>query len=178
MDVNQILGLVSRWLHIVPVIILVGGTIFMRLSLVPAANETGASADFREAIRKRWARIVGPCILFLLVTGLYNAVTKLTGYELPGLYGILVVVKLAIGIVIFFLVSRLSGRSEKAKTFRESETKWLNIICGLMLALVLVAGYMKSLAAGAPKKNRTKVEEPVVTMVGVSELSSFSATLR
>lgn len=170
MDVNQILGLVSRWLHVIPVIILVGGTIFMRLSLVPAASETGASAELRESIRKRWAKIVGPCILFLLVTGLYNAVTKIMAYELSPVYHSLVVVKLVVGMVIFFLVSLLSGRSEKAQKFRESEMKWLNIICALMLVLVLLAGYMKSLATDAPKKDRSKENEPAVTVVISNEL--------
>ena len=126
----------------------------MRISLVPAAKEAGASAELREAIRKRWAKIVGPCILFLLVTGLYNAVTKMTAFELPSMYGMLVVVKLAVGLVIFFLVALLNGRSAKAQKFRQSETKWLNIICVLMLILVLVAGYMKALAAGAPAKQK------------------------
>ena len=152
MDPNQILGLLSRWFHIIPVIILVGGTVFMRISLIPAANQTGASAEMREAVRKRWARLVMLSILLLLVTGLYNAVTKLTGYEVPKIYGLLVVVKLAVGFVIFFLSALLSGRSDKAVKFREQETKWLNILCLLMLTLVLVAGYMKFVSADVPKK--------------------------
>ena len=123
MDANQVIGLLSRWFHIIPVIILVGGTLFMRLSLVPAANQTDASAELREAIRKRWAKLVMLSILFLLVTGLYNAVTKMRGYEVPPVYGILFLVKLVVGFVVFILSARLSGRSEKAAKFREQETK-------------------------------------------------------
>ena len=154
MDANQILGLLSRWFHIIPVIILVGGTFFMRLSLVPAANQTDASAELREAIRKRWAKLVMLSILFLLITGLYNAWMKIKGYEVPSIYGILVVVKLAVGMVIFFLSARLTGHSEKAAKFREKETMWLNLLCVLMLALVLVAGYMKFCSTDVPKKIR------------------------
>ena len=33
--------------------------------------------------------------------------------------------------------------------------KWLNILCAIMLVLILVAGYMKLLATGAPVKDRT-----------------------
>ena len=162
---DQILGLASRWLHVIPVIVLVGGTIFMRISLVPAANQTNASAELREAVRKRWAKLVMLSILLLLVTGLYNAVTKLTGYEVPKLYGILVMVKLAIGFVIFFLSARLTGRSDKAAKFREQETMWLNLLCVLMLALVLVAGYMKSLSADVPKKIRTENVEATAMLL-------------
>ncbi len=154
MDLNQILALVSRWFHILPVIVLVGGTIFMRLSLVPASTEYPASAELSEAIRKRWAKLVMVSILFLLITGLYNSVTKIMALELPPAYHMLVAVKLGLGLVVFFLASLLSGRSAKAQKFREQETKWLNILCLLMLALVLAAGYMKSLATDAPRKEK------------------------
>ena len=166
MDANQILGLLSRWFHIIPVIILVGGTVFMRLTLVPAANQTSASAELREAVRKRWAKLVMLSILFLLVTGLYNAVTKMMGYQVDPIYGILFLVKLVVGFVVFVLSARLAGRSEKAAKFREQETKWLNVLCVLMLALVLIAGYMKFVSADAPKKDRAeKVETPALLSV-------------
>lgn len=152
MDPSQILGLLSRWFHILPVIVLVGGTVFMRLSFVPAAEEQSASTELREAMRRRWAKWVGISVLFILVTGLYNAVTKIMGYELSPVYHTLVMVKLGLGFVVFFLASLLSGRSAKAQKLRESELKWLNILCATMLILVLVAGYMKLVAADAPKK--------------------------
>ena len=175
MDANQVIGLLSRWFHIIPVIILVGGTLFMRLSLVPAASQTGASAELREAVRKRWAKLVMLSILFLLVTGLYNAVTKIMGYELHRLYHHLVMVKLVVGFIIFFLASRLAGRSEKAVKFREKETMWLNILCVLMLALVLVAGYMKSLATDVPKKIRNQEPEASAQLIkNQFELQSFA----
>ena len=155
MDASQLLGLLFRWLHIIPMAVLVGGTMFMRLSLVPAANEAQASAELREAMRKRWAKWVGISVLFLLISGLYNAVTKIMAFELPPTYHALVVVKLGLGFVVFFFASLLSGRSAKAQKIRQQEMKWLNILCGLMLVLILIAGYMKLLATGAPVKDRT-----------------------
>ena len=91
----------------------------------------------------------------LLVSGLYNAVTKIMAFELPPAYHMLVMVKLALGFVVFFIAALLSGRSEKAQKLREQEMKWLNILCASMLVLVLVAGYMKFLSDGAPVKDRT-----------------------
>ena len=155
MDTSQFLGLLFRWLHIIPMAVLVGGTIFMRLALVPASNENPEVAEFREAVRRRWAKWVGISVLFLLVSGLYNAVTKIMAFELPPTYHMLVMVKLVLGFVVFFIAARLSGRSEKAQKFREQEMKWLNILCAIMLVLILVAGYMKLLATGAPVKDRT-----------------------
>ena len=155
MDTSQLLGLLFRWLHIIPMAVLVGGTIFMRLALVPASNENPRAAEFREAIRRRWAKWVGISVLFLLVSGLYNAVTKIMAFDLPSTYHMLVMVKLALGFVVFFIAALLSGRSEKAQKLREQEMKWLNILCASMLVSVLVAGYMKFLSAGAPVKDRT-----------------------
>ena len=62
--------LLSRWVHILAVILLVVGTFFMRLSLVPAAIETKADDEIRESsramtsIRRRWAKWVGTAVLF------------------------------------------------------------------------------------------------------------------
>ena len=126
----------------------------MRLALVPASNENPRAAEFREAIRRRWAKWVGISVLFLLVSGLYNAVTKIMAFELPPTYHMLVMVKLALGFVVFFVAALLSGRSEKAQKFREQEMKWLNILCAIMLVLILVAGYMKFLSTGVPAKDR------------------------
>ena len=127
----------------------------MRFALVPASNETGGAAELRESIRRRWAKWVGISVLFLLVSGLYNAVTKIMAFDLPPTYHILVMVKLALGFVVFFVAALLSGRSENAQKLREQEMKWLNILCVIMLVLILVAGYMKFLGTGAPVKNRT-----------------------
>ena len=89
------------------------------------------------------------------MSGLYNAVTKIMAFELPPAYHMLVMVKLALGFVVFFIAALLSGRSEKAQKLREQEMKWLNILCAIMLILILVAGYMKFLATGATVKDRT-----------------------
>ena len=58
MEFEQIIALLFRWLHIIPAMIIVGGTLFLRLSVVPAAIEVGQADDFREAMRKRWAKLV------------------------------------------------------------------------------------------------------------------------
>ena len=73
MDLQEILGLVSRWLHIIPAIILVGGTLFMRYALVPAADESKATTELRESIRKRWSKLIMISVALLLLSGLYKS---------------------------------------------------------------------------------------------------------
>ena len=153
MDFPEIISLISRWLHIIPAIILVGGTLFLRFSLVPAAVESNPSHEFREAVRKRWARLVMLSILLLLLSGLYNAAQKAMNYELSMLYNVMLLLKIVVGLAVFYLLSVLSGRSDRAKRFRERELYWLNITCVLMIALVCIAGWMKT--SDQPKKDKS-----------------------
>lgn len=159
----EILPLLSRWCHVLAAITIFGGVVFLRMSFVPAAAETGASSELREAMRRRWARLVGPAILFILVSGLYNAVLKVKAYELDGVYLTFLMLKIVLGFVVFVLISRLFGRSEKAKKFRERELYWLNVICALLLAIVLMAGAMKM--DFNPAKDKAGDEVPAVTSV-------------
>ena len=64
MEISEILALVSRWLHIIPAILLTGGILFMRFALVPAVTESGDSAELRESIRGRWSKLVMISVLF------------------------------------------------------------------------------------------------------------------
>ena len=158
MEFSDILALVSRWLHIIPAIILVGGTLFMRFSLVPTADESNASAELRESIRRRWSKLVMISVLFLLISGLYNTAMKAIGFELSPLYNGLLGLKILLALAVFYLTAVLSGRSKTAQKFRERETHWLNILCALMIAIVLIAGYMKMSSAGFDPKEDSGAE--------------------
>jgi len=155
METQEIIGLISRWLHVIPATILVGGTLFMRFSLVPATSESEASAELRESVRKRWSKLIMISVLLLLVSGLYNAAMKAIGFELSMTYNILLLVKIVLGLAIFYLASVLAGRSQTAQKFRERETHWLNILCALMIAVVMIGSYMKMNSADFPKKVKT-----------------------
>ncbi len=155
MDLD-ILPLISRWLHVIPAIVLVGGTLFMRLALAPVASAAAdtESAELRESIRRKWAKWVMISVGLLLISGLYNVVVKAKGFHLTPVYNGLLLLKILLALAAFYLSAVLSGRSEKAVRFRQSETKWLNILCGIMLAIVLIAGYMKMGSASFEKKVR------------------------
>lgn len=158
MDGTTLLNLISRWLHIIPVIIMVGGTLFLRLALLPALA-TSENADLRDAmresVRKKWAKWIGISTLVILVTGLYNTYFKAVTYELSPLYNGLLLVKILLAFAVFFFAARLSGRSAKAVQMREREIHWTNILCVLMLTIVLIAGAMKIVSTGAPIKVRS-----------------------
>ena len=175
MDSKEIIGLISRWAHIIPVIILVGGTLFMRFSLVPAANETSASDELRESIRKRWSKLIMISVLLLLVSGLYNTAVKAMGFDLTPTYNGLLLVKIVLALAIFYLASVLGGRSATAKKFRERETYWLNILCALMLAVVMIAGYMKMSSGNFKPKVRDKADSATIDTAtpGLGEIAAY-----
>lgn len=158
MDGTTLVNLISRWLHVIPAIIMVGGTLFLRLALLPAfANSADAEArdQVRESVRKNWAKWIGISTLLLLVTGLYNAYFKAFTYELSPLYIGLMLAKILLAFAVFYLAARLSGRSAKAVQLREREIHWTNILCVLMLTIVLIAGAMKIESTGALNKVRS-----------------------
>ncbi len=173
MELQDILPLLSRWAHVIPAILLVGGTLFMRFVLIGPCLEHGASDNLRESIRKKWARLVMLSIFLLLVSGLYNAAIKAIGFQLSPLYLGLLTAKIVLGLIIFFLISVLTGRSDRAKKFREREELWLNIVCVLMVVLVAIAGFMKM--SPQPVKvrdeNASRISEPMLE--AESQLSVF-----
>ena len=171
MDTQEILALLSRWAHIIPAIILVGGALFMRYCLGPALIEQGDAGEaIRESVRRRWAKLVMVTTLLLLVSGLYNAYVKAVGFHLDGIYLGLLTVKILLALVVFFFAALLAGKSEKAKGMREKEMAWLHILCIAMLVLVLIAGHLK-MGEYEPKIKQEQQEQNAA-----NELSSDSVT--
>jgi len=158
MELTDIFAQLSRWAHIIAAIVLVGGTLFMRFALVPALSETAASDETREAIRKRWMKWVAGAALFLLISGFYNTILKAKGYHLAPIYNGLLGVKLLLAFGAFWLSATLAGRSDRAKRFRERETHWLTILTVIVLAIVLMAGFMKMDSTNYEKKVTAEAE--------------------
>src|ERR1700676_1743088 len=72
-------ALASRWLHILAAMAAVGGMMFMRFALLPAAATLADPhrAALQEAIRRRWSKVVMMSITMLLVSGLCSFITLL-----------------------------------------------------------------------------------------------------
>ena len=142
----NILHLILRWAHIFSAITLVGGLFFLHFVWLPGTKDLGneeREASFQK-LRTPWSKIVMICTLFLLVSGLANAVIGIKAYDFAqSIYGVLIVVKLLVAFVLFFFTARISGRSAKAVQFRENLPKWLTVTTALSMLLVGTAGYMK-----------------------------------
>ncbi len=126
-----VIQLVSRVLHILSAVILVGGLFYIRTILSPA----GAEACFAGR-RGVWAKWVGIATLLLLVTGFYNFFIIIGeskaegGVKLPSTYHMLFGVKFLLAMMVMFIAAILAGKTEAAARLaraagrRDDEAGW------------------------------------------------------
>ncbi|HUG91655.1 MAG TPA: hypothetical protein VML55_12515 [Planctomycetaceae bacterium] len=149
------LQILSRWVHVGTAIVILGGSVFMRFVLMPAAQplpETEHNA-LRERLLGRWKLFVHIGVLLFLVTGFYNylavSVPRLADdpqlADKKGLYHGLMGVKIILSVAVFFLAEALVGRSAALEGFRRDRRKWLGVTVLLAALVVAIAGALKVL---------------------------------
>ena len=149
------LGVLFRWMHMLAAIAAVGGTIFIRLALMPSVSVLGDEArkTLHEAVRSRWSKVVMAAIAFLLLSGGYNIIATATHYELPAYYMPLFAIKFLIALGIFFIASALVGRAPALAPIRQSARFWLTLNMILAIVLVCISGVLR-MAPKQPKSAR------------------------
>jgi uncharacterized membrane protein len=149
-------ALIFRWMHILAAAAAVGGTIFMRLALLPAAVSTlpdDQHRSLREAVRSRWAPVVMAAVAFLLISGFYNYLVYSTKLDIPrpyrGIYHGLFGVKFILAFIVFFLASALVGRSPAMDRFRQQAKLWQSVNLTLVVIIVLISGVLRTISGAA-----------------------------
>lgn len=164
----EYLSLLFRWLHIVPALIMFGGAFFVRFCLIDSQSNEASLLDRQDGVRRRWMKWVMIATLALLVSGLYNAGMKEMAYKADMLYRGLLMVKILLALVVFYLAAVMAGRSQRAIALRQREAHWLNVLLVLMLLIVMIGGYMRLHSQDWPKKIRE------LGSVGVQSFNSNS----
>ncbi len=144
-NASYFIGVVSRVLHIVSAVILLGGVFYLRTVLAPA----GAEACFAGR-RGVWAKWVGMTSGFLLLSGFYNfyvaiMTAKEAGEKLPSSYHMLFGIKFLLALGLMFLAAIVAGKTDAAERFRQQIGKWLNIAWALGLSIVVIGAILRSL---------------------------------
>ena len=146
------LGLASRVLHILAAMTAVGGAVYVRFALAPAAEQLpeDAHAQLKESVRGRWSRVVMLCIALLLLSGIYNFFAtnnlfKTATGETPGAYHMLFGVKFLLALVIFWIASALTGRTATTAKIREAYKTWLGVLIACAVAIVIISGVMRGM---------------------------------
>lgn len=139
------IDIVSRIVHVLTAITLVGGSIFTLFVLMPSAKELADDAHHQlaAAITGRWKRFVHLGIALFLITGFYNYMQAIPLHKGDGPYHALVGTKMILAFGIFFLASALVGKSEKLAGIRANRGKWLKVLVLLAVVVVSLSGYVK-----------------------------------
>ncbi len=152
--------LLLRWAHVLAAMIAMGGLVFARFALLPALFEIDAATRDRihDRIRRAWLPWVIGAITLLLATGLanfllFNARVKGEGWAdgqwmRQTSYHALFGAKFLLALVAFYVASALVGRGAGTAWVRNDRAKWLSVTIGLMLAIVLLSGWMRQLHTG------------------------------
>lgn len=139
------LDVLSRILHVAVAIVLVGGTVFMRFILMPAAKELPEAEhdQLRQRLLARWKRVVHSGITILLVSGLFNYIQQRPNHAGDKLYHALLGTKMLLALLVFFIASALVGRSAAFEKMRQNRAKWLGLIVLLSALIVGISGFVK-----------------------------------
>jgi uncharacterized membrane protein len=147
MEPQILIDVLSRWVHIGTTIVLVGGTIFMRCVLMPAATATlgdSQHAALRDQLIARWKKFVMIGIALLLITGLYNYIAvAIPRQKGNGLYHGLMGTKILLALAVFFLASVLTGRSPAFDGVRQNRARWMSVLILLAALIIGIAGFLK-----------------------------------
>jgi len=150
MDLNSVVAIFFRWLHVISACILIGSVYFYHV-LLPAGTR-GMAPDAAEAAERRWRRgfkmTVHVTLLMFLISGIYNAIHAWPAYKLGrgvmhGMFGMHMLLGLG---AITLLMIVLAGREPKIG--RAGWVRWALI----MLVLGVAAGStLKSIRESALK---------------------------
>ncbi|WP_164101702.1 hypothetical protein [Candidatus Laterigemmans baculatus] len=157
MDLEFALAVLSRIVHVITAIVLVGGSIFTLLVLLPATRQLnqgrqlnegrpldeGSLAQLLPAVIGRWKRYVHLGIVLFLITGVYNYMLGIEAHPGDGPYHALMGIKMLLALVVFFLASALVGRSGKLEGIRRKRETWLTVLVLIALAIVSISGFLK-----------------------------------
>ena len=141
----ELAGLALRWIHILAAITLMGGAIFQRFALMPAAAELDDAAHDRlkVAVRGHWSKLVMMSAGGLLLSGLVNIGILIASYTLAKPYHMIFGVKFLLALVVLYIASLLAGRSAAAERARQNAKSLLTINLVLATIVVCLGGYLR-----------------------------------
>jgi len=153
--------LVSRILHILGAIILVGGLFYIRFVVSPIDVPPGTAPvdQLFGGRRATWAKWIGIATTLLLITGLWNYIQIFKQHErLPPSYHAIAGIKILVALGAFLLAALLAGRTTAAEAIRQNWRRWLNVCLLLGVITIILGSVLRSYphirkvnAAGPPQ---------------------------
>lgn len=166
MELQFLISLVARWLHILSASLAIGVPIYARFVLMPAMMsqlDDTQRAAFRETLHARWRIFVHVMIVIFLATGFWTYLGAQRWRDLEASakprYHMLFGTKFLIAMGMFFISSALAGRSAALAGMRANMKMWLGVLIILGLCVVGIAGVMRFMEAprsATPSSAETK----------------------
>ncbi len=139
--------LLSRVLHILGAIVLVGGLFYVRMIISPVDVPPGASSVDRlfGGRRAAWAKWVGIATALLLITGIWNYLQIINQHErMPPGYHAVAGIKILAAFALFLLAALLAGRTPAAEAIRQNWRRWLSVCLLLGITAVVLGSVLRS----------------------------------
>ena len=147
MEPLDALDVLARWIHIGVAIVILGGSVFNRFVLMPAAEQLPDEAHeaLRENVVARWRMFFRAGIMMFIISGFFNYFRNMDQHKGDALYHALLGSKIILAFGVFFLLSALSGKSKALDGLRQQKKKWMTITIILAAVVVALAGAAKVL---------------------------------
>jgi len=138
-------------LHLLAVIIAVGGTFALRFVVLPRFEANERDLEIRKAILRRWRPIVWGNIFLIIITGLANVHHSWTviGRDLWW-YWLLFSVKIVLAMVLFGLALLMTLPTEGLSQVQSNWKRWLRHIFELGTLIVLLSAFLKFMHDSLP----------------------------
>ncbi|NOT02497.1 MAG: hypothetical protein HOP29_17970 [Phycisphaerales bacterium] len=152
MNTADVLGLVSRWIHILSAVLVVGGAAFNRFALMPAVEgvlDDQTHQRLRERIVARWKKVVHTCVALLFISGAYNFYLSFQHKVPPLPYHPMFGLKLLLALTVFYFAIALTSTSPGFARLRANGRKWLTVQITLAIIIILISGVMKTVHQSA-----------------------------
>ncbi|MCZ6614868.1 MAG: hypothetical protein O6920_03655 [Chloroflexi bacterium] len=118
MSPSELFILGARWLHTLAAVAWVGGGLFYLLALRPALQGSSFSENINKRVAQEFRNVVDTAIWVLLVTGAILFLNRVTSDHATVPYGIVLGLKIALAVWMFYLVGFRQRRS--AASWEES----------------------------------------------------------
>jgi uncharacterized membrane protein len=146
---DEFLGVLSRWLHIIPACLAIGGAVFIRFILPVGLGilEPEQQKAVYLRCRRVFKMLIHTSILLLLLSGTYNAIANWPKYKLAVptshmFFGLHVLLGLAVFTISLIL---LAGKEPP-----QMHKKWMAVNVVLMMLVVAAGSTLKWVRDHAP----------------------------
>lgn len=158
----DLVAFVNKWLHLLSIITVLGGTIVMCLSVLPAVQTEEGPNETGRKVWRSFGIIMGIAWLVVLATGFFNLV--LVSPHVNKGYHMIVGIKMALALLMFGLAMMVSHPLPALSGLQKNRNPILIVIIALgVLTVGLSANLNMSRVSGKgldPKEPRAVITNP------------------